>query len=357
MKYIKLFSNCHVVKGASRALIFDSQRKEHYLVPLSLIDFLNDVEGKLIEEYKNTLTDADKIIINEYLDFLLSNNLIQHFNSRSTLACFPPMDLQWDFPAYLTNAIVLIHESQTVEDYRLFQGDLFVHTVQFISTERILKIDQLRDILECVNKCNLNTTQLIFNNTKKLQEEELVSLFSFCKKLEIVIALNSDYNKVVDIPFSKIIFSTDREYKPIHCGNVFPQYFNYELNHFTESQKYNTCLNRKISIGENGEIKNCPGMTTTYGNFRETNMSEILETAGFKDFWAVTKDQISKCQDCEFRHICTDCRAYRDNPQDIYSAPLKCGYDPYTCDWAEWSINPLKKSAITYYGMSELLGQ
>lgn len=68
-------------------------------------------------------------------------------------------------------------------------------------------------------------------------------------------------------------------------------------------------------------------------------------------------DQIHICKDCEFRHICTDCRAYIEDPDDIYSKPLKCGYNPYTGEWAEWSTNPLKQKAIQYYGMEELMEQ
>ncbi|MEM8527245.1 MAG: hypothetical protein AAGG68_21570 [Bacteroidota bacterium] len=41
--------------------------------------------------------------------------------------------------------------------------------------------------------------------------------------------------------------------------------------------------------------------------------------------------------------------------EDIYSKPLKCGYNPYTGEWAEWSTNPLKQKAIAYYGMEELV--
>jgi hypothetical protein len=39
----------------------------------------------------------------------------------------------------------------------------------------------------------------------------------------------------------------------------------------------------------------------------------------------------------------------------MYSKPLKCGYNPYTCEWEEWSTNPLKQKAIDYYGMREVL--
>jgi hypothetical protein len=63
------------------------------------------------------------------------------------------------------------------------------------------------------------------------------------------------------------------------------------------------------------------------------------------------------CKDCEFRYICTDCRAYLEDPYNEYSKPLKCGYDPYTGEWSEWSTNPLKQAAIKYYGMEETVNE
>jgi len=39
------------------------------------------------------------------------------------------------------------------------------------------------------------------------------------------------------------------------------------------------------------------------------------------------------CQDCEFRHICTDCRAFIKDSNNIYSQPAKCGYNPYIAKW------------------------
>ena len=96
-------------------------------------------------------------------------------------------------------------------------------------------------------------------------------------------------------------------------------------------------------------------MIKSYGNIRNTKLIDVVNNPEFQKVWHIKKDEITKCQDCEFRHICTDCRAYLENPEDQYSAPLKCGYDPYTCTWEEWSTNPLKEKAIAFYGMEELV--
>ena len=119
---------------------------------------------------------------------------------------------------------------------------------------------------------------------------------------------------------------------------------------FFEAQSFNSCLNKKISINKQGEIKNCPALTSSYGNIKNSNLMEVVSGDNdFKKFWNISKNQVNICQNCEFRFICTDCRAFIDSPDDIYSKPLKCGYDPSTGDWEEWSENPLKKSAMKEY--------
>ncbi|MEM9686908.1 MAG: grasp-with-spasm system SPASM domain peptide maturase, partial [Bacteroidota bacterium] len=120
---------------------------------------------------------------------------------------------------------------------------------------------------------------------------------------------------------------------------------------FTESQRHNSCLNRKISIDSNGNIKNCPSMPQSFGNIKNTTLKAALHHKDFKKYWNLTKDHIAVCKACEFRYICTDCRAYLEKPDDPYSKPLKCGYDPYTNVWQDWSTNPLKQQAIDFYGM------
>ena len=100
-------------------------------------------------------------------------------------------------------------------------------------------------------------------------------------------------------------------------------------------------------------------MSQSFGNIKDTTFGEALNHVDFKKYWTVTKDQIEVCKDCEFRHICTDCRAYTernhfDGDMDL-SKPLKCGYSPYKGEWEEWSTNSLKQKAIEFYGMQELI--
>lgn len=101
-------------------------------------------------------------------------------------------------------------------------------------------------------------------------------------------------------------------------------------------------------------------MPQSFGNIKDTTLEEALSHPDFKKYWNLTKDSIEVCKDCEFRYICTDCRAYTErthtNAEGLdTSKPLKCGYNPYTGEWEEWSTNPLKEKAIKYYGMEDLV--
>jgi SPASM domain peptide maturase of grasp-with-spasm system len=109
--------------------------------------------------------------------------------------------------------------------------------------------------------------------------------------------------------------------------------FSINIKAFSEALKYNTCLNRKISIDKAGEIKNCPSMPESYGNIDVVGLKEALSNKQIKKYWHISKDEIEVCKDCEFRYICTDCRAYLSEPSNERSKPLKCGYNPYTGEW------------------------
>ena len=51
--------------------------------------------------------------------------------------------------------------------------------------------------------------------------------------------------------------------------------------------------------------------------------------------WYIRKDNIDVCQNCEYRYICTDCRAFIKDPNNIFSHPLKCTYNPYIAKWKD----------------------
>lgn len=96
-----------------------------------------------------------------------------------------------------------------------------------------------------------------------------------------------------------------------------------------ENLLYNSCLNRKISVDEFGMIKNCPSMVDDYGNISDTSLVDVCKMERFKRMWYIKKTDIKICNMCEYRCVCSDCRAFISDKNDLYSKPLKCKYNPY----------------------------
>lgn len=229
--------------------------------------------------------------------------------------------------------------------------------IQFRLFEKI-QLKYLCKIASAIKESTVKAIDFIVSIEGNLVAAELIKFVVDNPKIRSLTLYDYVDNKVIkeaNFGFGCILAVKEKIEDSSHCGVIAPIYFSSNIETFTESHHHNSCLNRKISIDTEGNIKNCPSMKESYGNIRDTTLMEALEKPGFKKYWNITKDQVSVCKDCEFRYICTDCRAYLEDPEDIYSKPLKCGYNPYTCEWEEWSTNPLKEKAIEHYGMQDLV--
>lgn len=88
-----------------------------------------------------------------------------------------------------------------------------------------------------------------------------------------------------------------------------------------------------MGIDVNGQIKNCPSSSRSFGQIDDKNLKEVIFDDEFKKLGIIKKEDVKVCSDCEFRSICSDCRIYIDNPNDLHSRPAKCDYNPYISKW------------------------
>jgi len=267
---------------------------------------------------------------------------------------FPELERQFDFPSAITNCIIDFDPELAYDHKTVFRQLAGMHChywqLRFFGTWRpeeifaILKAAAGYPVsIQVVMRYHSVLTKMWL---QQLVHAAAISQIDFYAVPESKIAKLEKWS--VGLPFH---FHTAVISDQTHCGKIHPSLFSLNMNTFMESQFFNNCLNRKMGVDVKGNIKNCPGMAGNYGNIKDTTLQKALENKAFKYVWSVTKDQVAVCRDCEFRYICTDCRAYRESPKDLYSKPLKCGYDPYTNVWEDWSKNPLKQAAADYYGI------
>ncbi len=356
-----LFADCIPVKGFNRSIICDIQNNKYYFIPNGLFDILTQYYGKSIENVKDDFGNEYNETIDEYFDFLIENKLI-FFNPNPHL--FPKIDNVWATSSLITN--IIIDCDEIIHDFKKLLPQFEILKSSYIQLRFFNKIniDYLQFVAQLLKneKSRIVSIDFIIPHNETLVIEELNLLLLNNSRIHSIIIFNSPENKSYNPVTQKMGYMMEVKKNILdekNCGIINQEYFYSNIQLFTESQHHNTCLNRKISIDKDGNIKNCPSMPQSFGNIKDTTLEEALNHPDFKKYWNVNKDMIAVCKDCEFRHVCTDCRAYTERTHfdgDIdLSKPLKCGYNPYTNEWAEWSTNPLKQKAIEYYGMQELV--
>lgn len=331
-KYIRLFECCIPVKGYRRSVIMDMQRKSVKFVPNDLVNLIQENENKNIKEIIAELGADDKETFLEYIDFLLNHELA-FLLDKEEISFFPKMLKEWDYPSYISNTIIYLEQYPTFDlhDFILQLDDLSCNHI-FLIIPYDISFTELQKIINCISDSSIESIYIALNFNPTLIPDnilELIKQFERIASIELYDMTNNPYENYVPITTysSKLKNMQD-------CGVIHPDYFALNLLMFTESQNHNTCLNRKLCIDAEGNIKNCSAMQQGFGNIKNTTLKEAIEKEGFKDFWFITKDQIDVCKDCEFRYTCTDCRCFTKDPENLYSQPAKCNYNPYIAKWA-----------------------
>jgi SPASM domain peptide maturase of grasp-with-spasm system len=328
----KLFANCLAVKGARRSAICDLQRHRMQFIPNDLFEILTEYKGLPVAEIKRRCGTRNEQIIDSYFDLLVKKGYGFWCDEPDR---FQALDLSWKRAGKITNAIIDIDRSST-HDYRdifLQLDGLGCQAIQLRAYD-CHSIEELDNILHAVQQLPFRHIDLILKYHPGLTHEVLSDLcvrHQLISRVSVHSSPESSRSMAYSLPVS-INFYT-QVVTPESCGEVSPKYFSLGLEHFTEAHHFNSCLNRKISICADGEIKNCPAMQQSLGNLRSTRLAQAANHPALVQIGSITKDQVSVCRDCEFRYVCTDCRAYTKDPGDLYSKPAKCSYDPYTATW------------------------
>ena len=353
MKYFNLFSTIFITKGANRILVSDLQRNTSELYPMELYELIEELKTHPIENILSNYDHESQEIVEEYVDLLLEKEY-GFITENGWDHNFSPLSYEYRDYSTISNIFIelgnvdILHKlKNSIENLGI--RHLVIFSTSKFSFDEFLKIDQLftNTPLENIEIFSPHHHQLDHHSLEELSDKvsrihSLVLYNAACSSFKV----NNTLRFTVD--FIK------QDLKITSCGIVDMKYFNTNISKVLEAMNHNSCLHKKMGIDINGNIKNCPLMPEIYGNIYHQSLEEVLKKSEFKKYWDLTKEGIETCKDCEFRNICTDCRAYTEQTHinrdglDI-SKPLKCGYNPYSTEWEEWAQNPLKSKAIQQY--------
>ena len=347
-----MYSTCVLTKGKNRSALIDLERQSIQLIPNDLFEILINYNGFTLKEIKANFSPDNLGTIDEYYNFLFENDYVFCTNTPNL---FPPISKDWDAPEIINNCIIDIGPDVKFDYAKIFKelDDLHCKFLE-IRVFSVIEFHLIEEILKHLNYSTIIYVNMLLPYSEDISLAMITELCDKNARLGGITVYNSPYEKheqsedyAVPINYIKQVIIDCKS-----CGNISSEYFAINIKDYTEFLNFNSCLNRKISIDQNGNIKNCPSFRNAYGNISDTSLYEVAMNESFRHYWSITKEKIDKCKSCEFRHVCTDCRAYLEDPNDLFSAPLKCGYNPETLEWEDWSKNPLKSNAIEYYSIN-----
>lgn len=364
--YCVLFADCIPVRGACRSALYDLTRHEITIMPNKYFSLVESINGKRIGDiFANLGNPSASQEIQKLLDFLDANEFIMLVDDPSR---FPPIREAWDYPGVIQNAIIdikkLWHPFNKIFDELSMLGCQHVEVRCFSDA---LTLQRCQLVLEMARNRSIVGIELILKYEMDSSGERYVQ---FIKQNPMLTALtvhsapfdtclNADSTAPVlydGAPYREVRFTRQLIDSEHHCGLITRRQLTPPaVVPFFEAKQFNGCLNRKIAIDGDGNIKNCPSMSDSYGNIKSSSLLDAAQAAGLRAKWTIAKDQIAVCSDCEFRYACSDCRAYLDNPSDLSSKPLKCGYDPYSGEWHEWSKSSVRMEIARAYGIDSVV--
>jgi SPASM domain peptide maturase of grasp-with-spasm system len=336
--YFRLFASCIPVQGAKRSVICDLERNRFWLIPDALYQLLTRYRKATVAEMKAAFDHAYDNFIDEYIGFLEREELGTWF-TKEELKLLPPLQPMQEMPGTITNAIIDIDAASQHPYEKIFAGldALGCRHIQ-LRVFGPVNLAALTEALQPSQQYFIKSMHLILAWQEAMDKSTVLQLFSRYPFIAF------DFHSVPET----LIHTLQQEYAqypftfqpaPItdhtHCGKINTGYFTPNVPHFMEALQFNTCLNRKIGIDTAGYIRNCPSMPQHFGHINTTTLAEAVEQPAFQQVWTIRKDQVKICSDCEFRYICTDCRAFVQDAKDPFAKPAKCSYNPYTAEWED----------------------
>ena len=159
-----LFTCCLPVQGARRSLVCDLQRQSFQLIPNGLYEILTEHAGETVDQIKAAYDHEYDTEIDEYFAFLLHHEFGFWCGHPER---FPPIDLTWEAPERITNAILDLDGRSDHDVPRILAqlDDLGCKALE-IRCFHATPLRQLRALLEAALQSRLRSIDLLAGFTR-----------------------------------------------------------------------------------------------------------------------------------------------------------------------------------------------
>ena len=337
-KYMYIYAYCFITDGKKYFSIYDIFHKKIHLFSMYLYDIAkNKFREQTIGDILKNLDENRKKNVIEFIQYLISNNIGRYVENISV---FPLIEEVWDSPYKLKKCIIDIRDKWHDFDVIFSQlSELLCPKIE-IRSYRVLSNHEINSIVDIFKQYNFGALYFLLKCDRNMLSKRWIKYCSNIILKDYRIFFNiynvpsQEFTKLKKIKEKTIslqanmLFSTKQITGREDCGVINCSTFHMlDIDEVIENKLYNGCLNRIISIDEDGYIKNCPSMEFNFGNITDTKLSSVYEENTFRKYWKINNSNIENCKECEMRIVCLNCRAYLSEPNNIYSKPSKCSYN------------------------------
>jgi SPASM domain peptide maturase of grasp-with-spasm system len=267
-KLFKTFSDCIIVKGYSRSVIYDLTRKNYEFIPNSLFEILD--RGVIdVNSCYASIKENDYHILDEYLLFLVDKEYIFEIENYEDALHFPSLDLNFEYPSKISNAIIdYSGDDELLKTILKSLGNLNCNFI-VIRILCIVDLIDLRKLLDYFEGSVIFSIDVIMNYEKTITLKNLQEVIKDYARINVISVFESPIvlfnNTFVNNGMGNLFFT-----KSIYDRNLIPKIrdernFAVNIKLFTEAIHFNTFYNKKIYISEEGAIKNSPYSTIILG--------------------------------------------------------------------------------------------
>lgn len=271
------FADCALVKGAKMSALYDLSRQNMVLWPTSLFDFANGIVGKTLAEIESSCSGEGSEQKAELFGYLIDNEFgLMSANPE----VFPNIKMsEPEFPEYLKNAIVDVDAN--IPNFSVIISQLSELHCEFLQLRffSAALLDQIEEVLQLCSNSPMRSCELVIpyvDETELAQYEELLVKYPACRVTfystpEPVLLSNVNERNVKLMEDGDIYGENQTRFVDQlinscdSCGSNCGRYLNApSLPVFRELHYANGCLNGKISIDVDGNIKNCPSSSKNF---------------------------------------------------------------------------------------------
>ncbi len=326
--YFSLFKNCIAVKGAKRSTICDFQKGTYIFVTNSLAELLLESDKFTIKEILNKYPEIRENQLETLFNQLIAFDLGHYCENPRQ---FPKINPVFNSPYAIHDSIIELSDSNYAQISKIL-ASITILGCQVLELRSYVDfpLEKVRNILSLLANTRLRSVEVYLKYSDSNAEFSYKNLMLEYPIVDTLVIHSAPVENQIHFGMSSIVYSTQQIFFSNCCGNISKENFQINLPFYLQGLKTNTCLYKKISIKTDGSIANCPSLEKNYGNIVNQSLEQVINNTEFKELWEISKDQIEVCKDCEFRFICSDCRAFLSNKN---AKPKKCNYDPYTTNY------------------------